>query len=260
MRLQDLVSVLPPAGRPLGSQSRSPRLAINSRLCDYLWMTQVTTAVAAGRLGVSQRQVQRIIEAGELPATRTAGDAWVVDALAVNAMARTRPARGRPWSPVTAWAALWRVSGLEVDWLDRRTMRRLDDRLASIDAQELVHATRRRAVIRRYRASESFLTALDALVIRTGVRAMEPSRFGMDQDLGRVDGYCTSEEGDRLARDFHLAEDPRGNTTIRVADVPSAVLEDRDVMPVAVVAADLAESLEVRERSAGLRVLGDLLR
>lgn len=220
----------------------------------------MTTAVAAERLGVSQRQVQRLIEARDLPATRTAGDAWVVDALAVNAMARARPARGRPWSPATAWAALWRVSGLGVDWLDRRTTRRLDDRLASIDAEELVHATRRRAVIRRCRASESFLADIDALVIRTGARAMEPSRFGMERDLGRVDGYCTSEVATRLARDFHLVDDPRGNTTLRVAAVPSAVLEGRDVMPVAVIAADLAESLEVRERSAGLRVLEDLLR
>jgi len=220
----------------------------------------MTTTAAAQRLGVSQRQVQRLIEAGELPATRTAGDAWVVDALALNAMARTRPARGRPWSPATAWAALWRLSGLEVDWLDRRTMRRLDDRLAPIDAEELVHATRRRAVVHRYRASESFLTDLDALVIRTGVRAMELSRFGMDQDLGRVDGYCTSVAADRLARDFHLIEDPQGSVTLRVVAMPTTIIEGRDVMPVAVIAADVAESLEIRERSAGLHVLRDLLR
>jgi excisionase family DNA binding protein len=223
-------------------------------------MTQMTTAVAAERLGVSQRQVQRLIEARELPATRTAGNAWTVDALAVNAMARTRSARGRPWSPATAWAALWCLSGLEIDWLDRRTMRRLDDRLATIDADELVHATRRRAVVRRYRAVESFLAGLDALVIRTGVRAMEPSRFGMEADLGRVDGYCTSGAADRLTRDFHLVEDPLGNVTLRVAAAPSVAFEGRDTMPVAVIAADLAESLEVRERLAGLRVLGDLLR
>src|SRR5665647_1202615 len=76
--------------------------------------------------------------------------------------------------------------------------------------------TRRRAVIRRYRASGSFLADLDALVIRTGVRAMELSRFGMDQDLARVDGYCTVEAGGTLIRDFHLIEDPQGNATLRV--------------------------------------------
>jgi excisionase family DNA binding protein len=223
-------------------------------------MTEMTTAVAAERLGVSQRQVQRLIAVGGLPAMRTAGDAWVVDVLAVNAMARTRPARGRPWSPATAWAALWRLSGLEVGWLDRRTRRRLDDRLTSIDAEELVHATRHRAVIRRYRASESFLAELDRLVIRSGSRAMDSSSFGMDQDLGRVDGYCTSKAADRLARHLRLVEDTRGNVTLRVAAILSGALAGRDTMPVAVIAADLAESLEVRERSNGLRVLEDLLR
>jgi len=223
-------------------------------------MTQMTTTTAAERLGVTQRQVQRLIDAGALPATRTAGDAWVVDALAVNSMARTRPTRGRPWSPATAWAALWRLSGLDVDWLDRRTTSRLHDRLESIDAEEFVHATRRRAVVHRYRASESFLVDVTALVIRSGPSAIEPSTFGMDQDLGRVDGYCTSEAADRLERDFHLVEDPQGNVTLRVAAMPAIVLRGRDAMPVAVVAADLAESFEARERSAGLRVLADLLR
>src|SRR5665647_1532829 len=90
---------------------------ISGRLGDYLWMTQMTTATAADRLGVSQRQVERLIASGELPASRTAGDAWVVDALALNALARARPARGRPWSTGTAWAALWHLSGLEADWL-----------------------------------------------------------------------------------------------------------------------------------------------
>ena len=220
----------------------------------------MTTAVAAERLGVSQRQVQRLIETGRLPATRTAGDAWVVDALAVNAMARTRPERGRPWSPSTAWAALWRISGLKVDWLDGRTTRRLDDRLASIDAEELVHAARRRASVRRFRASESFLAELDMFVIRTGAGATELSRFALERDLSSVDGYCTNDAATRLVRDFHLTEDPRGNATLRVATAPSSILEGRDTMPVAVIAADLAESLEVRERSAGFRVLKELLR
>ena len=88
-------------------------------------MTQMSTAEAASRLGVSQRQVQRLIATDELRATRTAGDAWVLDALAVNAMTRKRRQRGRPWAPETAWAALWLLSGLAADWLDRRTASRL---------------------------------------------------------------------------------------------------------------------------------------
>jgi len=223
-------------------------------------MTQMTTRDAAGRLGISQRQVQRLIAAGRLPSTRTAGDAWVVEALAVNAMTRARPDRGRPWSPATAWAALWRLSGLEVDWLDRRTTSRLTARLKSISPEELLHATRRRAVIGRYRVSESFLAELRSAVVLSGAGAMTAATFGMEAASTSLDGYCDSEASNRIVHDFHLIEDARGNATLRAAALRSLPIHGRKTMPIAVVAADLAESLEARERSAGLRVLEDLLR
>jgi len=223
-------------------------------------MTQMTTAVAADRLGVSQRQVERLIASGELPASRTAGDAWVVDALALNALARTRPARGRPWSTGTAWAALWHLSGLEAEWLDRRSARRLAERLGSLDADGLVHACRRRAIARHYRVSESFIGDLRAAVVRSGTSAMSAGPFGMGADAARVDGYCDEGALAGLEVRFHLLEDIRGNVTLRVAPMQALPIGDRQEMPVAVVAADLAESNDVRERSAGLRVLESLLR
>ena len=100
----------------------------------------MSTAEAASRLGVSQRQVQRLIATDELRATRTAGDAWVLDALAVNAMTRKRRQRGRPWAPETAWAALWLLSGLAADWLDRRTASRLQERLARLGVTAILPA------------------------------------------------------------------------------------------------------------------------
>lgn len=219
----------------------------------------MTTAAAASRLGVSQRQVQRLIAAGELLAVRTAGDAWMVDALAVNSMTRARPARGRPWSPGTAWAALWQVSRMDADWLDRRSARRLSDRLTSLDAESLLHATRRRAVIHHFRVSDSLVEELTAHVVRSGTCAMTTGVFGMDRDAARVDGYCEGGALAGLVRDFHLIDDPRGNVALRAAALRALSIGDRDEMPVAVVAADLAESLEVRERAAGIRVLESLL-
>jgi excisionase family DNA binding protein len=58
----------------------------------------VTTDAAAKRLGVSQRQVQSLSASGDLAARRTAGDARLVNAPALNALARARPSRGRPWT------------------------------------------------------------------------------------------------------------------------------------------------------------------
>lgn len=220
----------------------------------------VTTATAAERLQVSQRQVQRLIASGELAAQRTAGDAWLVDALALNALSRGRPARGRPWSGDTAWAALWSLSGLEADWLGTRTAARLRDRLEHLDTETLVHACRRRATVHRYRASESFLDDLRASIALTGASATTVANFEMPPDLTRVDGYCTPDALTDLVARFHLAPDERGNVTLRAAEGSATALLEGSAMPIAVVAIDLAESYEPRERSAGVRVLERLLR
>lgn len=220
----------------------------------------ISTAEAAERLGVSRRQVQRLIAAGELPAQRTAGDAWLVDPVALNALNRARPARGRPWTEETAWAALWWLSGLDVGWLGARTEARLRERLRHVDPSSLVVACRRRAMTHRYRSSDSFIEALGEAVALSGTSAATAARFGLATDATRVDGYCDGRAHDDLATRFHLTPDTRGNVTLRVVDAPPAGLLDRAAMPTAVIAADLAESLEVRERSAGFRVLEELLR
>lgn len=220
----------------------------------------VSTDVAADRLGISQRQVQRLIASGELPAHRTAGGAWLVDALVLNALNRARPTRGRPWSAETAWASLWWLSGLDATWLGARTEARLRERLRYLDAGALVVACRRRATTHHYRASRSFLPGLRDVLAVSGSSAVTAATFGLTVDETRVEGYCNGSALDDLVARFHLTPDPRGNVTVRVVKAPSADVLDRTTMPTAVIALDLAESLEVRERSAGHRVLEDLLR
>lgn len=96
--------------------------------------------------------------------------------------------------------------------------------------------------------------------MRSGTSAARASEFGLSTDPGRVDGYCRGGAVDDLVARFHLTPDTRGNVTLRAVDAPPAGVLDRAVMPTAVIALDLAGSLEVRERSTGLRVLEDLLR
>jgi len=215
-------------------------------------MTETTTADAAARLGVSQRQVQRLVNAGRVAARRTAGDAWLVDALAVNTLSRTRPGRGRPWEPPTAWGALWLLSGLDAPWIDRRTMSRLSARLRQVDAETLVHMCRGRATTLRCRVAESFVDELHAALVLSGTST------GL-VDASRTDGYCDAITWESLSTRLHLVADPRGNATIRITPFVD-VLHDRTVMPPAVTAADLAESYEVRERTSGLHTLTAMLR
>ena len=165
----------------------------------------MTTAEAARRLHVSQRQVERLIRRGDVPARRTAGDAWVVDALAVNALGRSRPTRGRPWSAEVAWGALWVLSDLEAPWLDPRTRVRVSSRLASMDALGLVHACRRRADVVRYRVSESFLDELRGALVVSGASAAE--RYSLAEEAARVEGYCDAETSAKLRAEFRLVDD-----------------------------------------------------
>ena len=218
----------------------------------------MTTAEAAGRLHVSQRQIQRLIRSGDVPARRTAGDAWVLDALAVNSLARSRPSRGRPWSTDVAWSALWMLSGLEAPWLDARTHARLSSRLEGMDAADVVHACRRRADVVRCRVSESFLDDLGNSLVQSGTGVAK--QFGLAGDTTRVEGYCGVDAWPGIRSTFHVAEDARGNATIRVTAFTDVLAGAGAAMPKAVVAVDLAESYEARERSAGLRVLDGLLR
>ena len=66
----------------------------------------------------------------------------------------------------------------------------------------------------------------------------------------------TAEE---LERNFFLVEDATGSSTARFAsDLPDS-LADATEMPAAVVAADLAMSVDARERRCGLDYLEGLL-
>jgi len=221
-------------------------------------MSDMTTAEAARRLRVSQRQVERLISRGEVPARRTAGDAWVVDAVAVNSLGRSRPVRGRPWSPEVAWAALWVLSGLEVPWVDQRTRSRLSSRLAVKNAAGLVHACRRRADVARYRVSHSFLDDVRGAVVLSGTSVAE--QYGLAEDAARVEGYCDAATSAKLRVKFRLIDDERGNVTLRATRLAHVLNVDLRSMPTAVVAVDLAESYEARERDAGLRAVEGLLR
>lgn len=219
-------------------------------------MGEMTTAEASERLGVSQRQIQRLIRVGEVPARRTAGDAWVLDALAVNALARSRPSRGRPWSPEAAWGALWMLSGLRATWVGARAESRAWSRLGALEPAALVHACRRRAHVRRCRVSDSFLDDLRGALVPSGASAAE--QFGLSGETAQVEGYCDGATWAAILSKLRLAADPRGNATIRVTTVSEVLGVGLSAMPVAVVAADLAQSREARERSAGLAALADL--
>jgi len=196
-------------------------------------MATLSVAEAAGRLGVSRRQVQRLVAAGTLGAVRGFGGALVVDAGSVRRATLGRPGRGRPWAADMAWGALWRLSGLDTPWLTTPQRRRLVRLLATVDADRLLVATRNRATTERFAASPQ---------VRDSLRRAVPT------------GYVAPGRLAELTASYPISRDPDGDVILHVTDF--AGIEGRREMPDAVVAADLAASGD----PAGLVRLDDLLR
>jgi hypothetical protein len=207
-------------------------------------MSMLGVTEAAERLGVSTRQVQRLVASGELShVARGYVDASSVDRLlAVRSGGRTRA-----WSEETAWGAVALLSGLDASWLGESQRSRLRRRLREISVEELVARARDRAVVRRYAGHRSAVGRVRAATVSTHVAAR---RLGL-ADANAVDVYLSADTVDEVARGHGLVADAGGAFTLRATtmdmEVVANVVRAGDVLA----ALDLAESLDVRERSAG---------
>lgn len=218
-------------------------------------MDEMSTQEAAKRLGVSQRQIQRLVASHALRGEWTAGRTLLVDALDVNARKHSvEQTRGRPWSSDVAWGALWMLSGLEAFWLTATQRSRLHHRLGDLSVEVVLTRCRKRMSTSRYRATPSALAHLHRELVRSGASAHELLNVGLAASSSGVEGYCL--ERMRLDHVKHLAliADARGNVIVHVPS-RADVIDGRREMPLAVIAADLAASNEVREREAGLVAL-----
>lgn len=74
-------------------------------------MEWLSAQEAAERLGVSRRQVLRLVTDDELPARRV-GSMWLVPDEAVRERIRMKPSAGRPLSPTMAWSILLTIEHL----------------------------------------------------------------------------------------------------------------------------------------------------
>ena len=216
----------------------------------------MTTAEASVASGLSAHRIGCLARAGEIDAAKS-GNTILVDAASLQSYVTANQGRGRPMDARTAYAALWLLSGLEADWLSYAQSRRLRLRLQSASAESLSWQLRKRAAMRRYRASESFLGPVAGALVLSGASSGRLAEFGLLQAGGRVEGYCPESEADELVASFFLAEDPHGNVALHVAPwLPDGA---RGEMPIAATAADLAQSMDAREREAGLEMLRRLL-
>ena len=222
----------------------------------------MTSSEAARLLGVGMRQVERLLAAGDLTRVGTVGRAALIDAASVHRLRTRGVRRGRPWSAETSGAAIDLLTAGETGRLGSIERSRLILRLRHLSAEDVVRATRGRASVRRYRASASFIDRIRQEVTLTGSSAIDADgaiagQFGLAAARhDEVDGYVDSATAQQLIARFRLIEDARGNVTLRVADNEKG---GRLVASAVIVALDLAESLDSRERAAALALLRNRL-
>lgn len=216
----------------------------------------LTVGEAATRLGVSPEQVRRLVRTGKL-AARKIGATVILDDDEVERRLRLHVRAGRDFAPRSAWGALWLLSGEAAPWLSPAERSRLRRRLRGWTAEQLVAAERSRAdrvdvrILPRY---------LDLALAHPGVVAGGMTAAGVvGADVvaaqAPAEVYCTADVLAGLRAQLGLSDRGEANLIIRLPRGAVNLLEGRQVMPDAAVAADLAESPDPRTRKAGLALL-----
>jgi len=222
----------------------------------------LSTAEASRLLGVGTRQVQRLVATGAITQVGTIGRVKLLDARSVQRHKLQKTGRGRPWTQATIELVLEFLSKGDTQLGTSIERSRTRKRLVQITAEGLVQGMRRRAAVQRYRASESFLDHITASVMLTGASAID-SNYALAQEFGlamkasdSVDGYISEKGVRQLIKSCHLVEDATGNVTLRETDMKVLLKGNFQSL---IVALDLAESLDARQRAAGLRFITELL-
>jgi len=215
-------------------------------------MSLLAVSEAAERLGVSTRQVQHLVARGDLRSLARG----VVDETSVERLlAVRRGSHTRAWAESTAWAAVALLSGREAGWLGESQRSRLRGRLRGLGAEELVERTRGRASVSRYVTHRSAVERLWTELVDTSSAA---ERLGL-ATTNAIDGYVAMTDLKSVVSRHGLIRDDTGSVTLRSISVDLDVVRDVVSVGDVLAALDLAESLDVRERRAGIEGLSRML-
>jgi excisionase family DNA binding protein len=215
----------------------------------------MSVADAAKRLGISDRRVRALAADGRLPAQKLA-NRWFVEVDRLSERGRSAGARGRPFSGGHSLGLLFLASGDEAPWLSAYEKWRLR-RYALPRLQSLLPRLRTRANVHSVQAPESVVKRLanDAKFVRSGVSAAEHHQADIAA-RSVLDGYYSERGFEDLAYRYALqpAAEGAANLIVRGVEDPS-FLSGRRFMPMAVVAVDLADSVDARTKRAGVQLL-----
>lgn len=224
-------------------------------------MADVDINEAAKRLGLSARRVRAMADAGHVHA-RKVGARWLIDSSALVEFASRESSRraGRPFSASHALGILFLASKEPAPWLSDYERWRIR-RYALPRLPELLPRLQRRARVIPLRAAPPSWERIseDHRLIRSGVSAA--AAYGakvLARDV--VDGYLPADAAESLIYRWGLVRAPElsANVILRAYE-PQIQLPRKHVMPLFVVASDLADSADARTRRAGRELLTDFV-
>lgn len=219
-------------------------------------MAEISVREAARELGVDERRVRALIQAGRLPA-RKLGGVWAIEASAPRRLVERRA--GRPLSAANAWALLALLSGGHPDWIDPAAASRLRRKRSDPDwlVRTLVRSEHR-SEVHRWRVLDGDLTK-----IRDGYHVVPA---GLSAQIGELDivspprgldAYVDRRLIKQLSRRFRpVARAAQPNLILRVP--AHGWILGHTVAPPAVIAADLLDHEDPRVRRAARRLLTTL--
>ena len=220
-------------------------------------MAELTTSELAARLEISRRHATDLVASGAIGGRRLSTGVWLAHSdSVVRYEARARRGKGRKMDPATAWGLLWELSGLRATWLQPSTRFRVGARIREMAPDEIARAVADRTRAYSFTAANPAKAA--AGLIATGRAVGGVLKVGLMDDARHVSGYTRQGSVEDYARKSFMVASPSGGDTIYANTLPFDY--DGDVMPVAVIAADLAVGTDTRERSGGLRALAELRR
>jgi excisionase family DNA binding protein len=232
-------------------------------------MEYVSVADAAQSLRVSSRRVRQLLEDGSLGGQRIGGR-WLIARNELERRLQASPPPGRPLSSASAWHVLAALSEdhEELTRLPPPLRSRVRSRAARLRqlpldevAKEWRSTLRRRAAICEFYAHSSVLADLlnDPKVVRSGISAAYD--HGADlMVVGGAEGYVQARNLSTVAKRYALnpASAPDANVRLHTVDTGADWLFRHRVAPAAVVAADLLDRDESRDRTAGAKLAASL--
>jgi len=96
--------------------------------------------------------------------------------------------------------------------------------------------------------------------VRGGTSAASDHGLDLVPSGALLEGYVSPRDVHRLEKRYSLEPSPRPNFILRAVEGPWPFAEGATVAPVAIVAVDLLESEDARERRAGEELLKKLVR